>query len=60
MSVLLTIAEVAERLRVSKRTVYRLIADRRLRITKVRGSSFVADREIDRYLQAVERPGRVA
>lgn len=59
MSALLTIAETAERLRVSRRTVYRLIAEKKLRVTKVRGSSFVADAELDRYVRAAER-GRVA
>lgn len=59
MSALRTIGEAAELLRVSRRTVYRLIAERKLRVTKVRGSSFVTDAEIDRYVKAAER-GRVA
>jgi len=59
MSVLLTIAETAERLRVSRRTVYRLVEEKKLRVTKVRGSSFVAELELDRYVRAAER-GRVA
>jgi excisionase family DNA binding protein len=52
---LLTIRETAARLRVSERTVYRLIRDRKLRLTKVRGSSFVKDAEVDRYLRAADR-----
>ena len=53
----LTINEAAERLRVSRRTVYRLIADRRLHMTKIRGSSFVTEAECDRFLRASERNG---
>jgi excisionase family DNA binding protein len=60
MDALLTVEEVADRLRVSRRTVYRLIKDRRLRVTKVRGSSFVTMVEIERYLLPANRPGRVA
>lgn len=61
MSELLSLDEVAQRLGgISRRTVYRLIADRKLRITKVRGSSFVTEAEIERYIKAAERPGRVA
>lgn len=60
MAELLTIAEAASRLRVSSRTVYRLIADRKLRVTKVRGSSFVRETEIARYLETAERSTRVA
>ena len=55
MSQLRTIAEAAALLRVSTRTVYRLIRDHKLRLTKVRGSSFVSDAEIERYLRAAER-----
>jgi len=40
---------------ISRRTVYRLIADHKLRVTKVRGSSFVSQAEIERYLRAAER-----
>lgn len=54
-----TVNEAAERLRVSRRTVYRLVAENRLRLTKVRGSSFVTRAEIERYLRLAER-GRVA
>jgi len=61
MAELLPLDEVAARLGgVSRRTVYRLIADRKLRVTKVRGSSFVTAAEVDRYVKAAERPGRVA
>lgn len=59
MSVLLTIAETAERLRVSRRTVYREIEAKKLRATKVRGSTFVAEIEVERYVRSAQR-GRVA
>ena len=61
MSQLLSLDEVAKRLGgISRRTVYRLIADRKLRVTKVRGSSFVTEVELERYIRTAERPGRVA
>jgi excisionase family DNA binding protein len=52
---LLTVDEAAKRLRVHRATVYRLIARKQLRLTKVGGSSFITDREIERYLRAAER-----
>lgn len=55
----LTIDESAAYLRVSRRTVYRLIADRRLAVIKVRSSSFIRQAELDRFLRASER-GRAA
>ena len=55
MTELRTLDESAKRLRVSRRTVYRLIAERRLKLTKVGGSSFVAEAELERYLRAAER-----
>ena len=61
MSELLALDEVARRLGgISRRTVYRLIADRKLRVTKVRGSSFVSASEVERFVKTSERPGRVA
>lgn len=61
MSELLDLGEVARRLGgISRRTVYRLIADRKLRVTKVRGSSFVTEVELERYIRTAERPSRVA
>ncbi len=57
MAELLSLDEVARRLGgISRRTVYRLIADRKLRVTKVRGSSFVTAAEIERYVRTAERP----
>lgn len=52
---LLNVEEAALRLRVSRATVYRLIKDGRLRLTKIRGSSFVTQAEIERYLRTAER-----
>ena len=54
-AVLHRIPEAATLLYVSRATLYRLVKDRKLRLTKVRGRSFVADREIERYLRAAER-----
>ena len=55
MSELLTVQEAASRLRVSRRTLYRLIAERRIAVTKVRGSSFVTELELERYVKAAGR-----
>jgi excisionase family DNA binding protein len=57
---LLTYAEAGERMRVSARTVRRLVHDRMLAVTVVRGrGKFVTAAEVERYL--VERTrGRVA
>ncbi len=55
MSELLTVQEAASRLRVSRRTLYRLIAERRIVVTKVRGSSFVTELELERYVKAAGR-----
>ena len=52
---LLDLDETAARLRVSRRTVEREIARGRLALTKVGGSSFVRESEIQRYLKANER-----
>ncbi len=51
----LTIAESCVYLRVSRRTLYRLIADGRVSVVKVRSRSFVRKAELDRYLKAAER-----
>ena len=52
---LLTVAEVAALLRVSRSTVYRERQRGRLRFAKVGGSAFVRRTEVDRYLRASER-----
>lgn len=56
MSELLTLEEAGRRLGgVSKRTVQRLIADRQLKVVKVRRSSFVTLDELERYVKARQR-----
>jgi excisionase family DNA binding protein len=55
MSELLTIKEAGERLRVSPRTVQRLIADRQIKVVKIRRSSFVTLDELERYVKARQR-----
>jgi excisionase family DNA binding protein len=52
---LLTIDQTAERLTVSRWTVYRLVKARKLKIVKVRGGTRVRVSEIERYLRAAER-----
>jgi excisionase family DNA binding protein len=51
---LLTLAEVAERLRVSRRTVERLVAAGRLRVVGVGRRRMVTNREIEAFVAAVE------
>jgi excisionase family DNA binding protein len=60
VSELLTVQEAAAQLRVSRRTLYRLIAERRIAVTKVRGSSFVTAVELERYVKAAGRGGRLS
>jgi excisionase family DNA binding protein len=49
--VLMTVAEVAAVLRVSKMTVYRLIHDQELAAARVRRSFRVSSTAVDRYVQ---------
>jgi excisionase family DNA binding protein len=55
VSELRTINEAAARLRVSRATLYRLIAEKKIKLTKVRGSSFVTEAEIERYIALAKR-----
>jgi excisionase family DNA binding protein len=55
MSELLTIPEVADRLRVSRRTVERLIATGRLRAIAVGRRRLVTDRELEMYIARSRR-----
>lgn len=48
---LLTIGQVASRLRVSDRTIYRLIASGELRIVKVRGATRIHPAQVSAYLR---------
>lgn len=47
--------EVAERLRVSRRTVEREHAKGRITFTKIGGSTFVLESELARYIAAAQR-----
>lgn len=60
MTDLLTTAEVAQRLRLGRRTVERLIAAGELRSVKIRSRRLVRSDEVERYLRLAERRGRVA
>lgn len=60
MTELFTIAEVAARLRVSERTVRRLIAAGRIRPKYVGRRPVVTDREIDAYLAHANQPAHGA
>lgn len=55
---LLTVQEVADRLRVSRRTVERLMHERRLRPFKVGRRTLITSRELDAYMAHQEREGR--
>lgn len=52
---LLTLDEVADRLRVSRRTVERLIASGQIRPTRVGSRTLVSDRELEAYVAAASR-----
>lgn len=46
----LTIPQVADRLKVSRNTVYRLISDGALPVVEVRGKSRVAESDLQKYI----------
>lgn len=46
----LTIPQVADRLKVSRNTVYRLISDGDLPVVEVRGKSRVAESDLQQYI----------
>jgi excisionase family DNA binding protein len=48
---LLTVSEVANELRISSPTVYRLIREHQLKAHKFRGSYRVERRELEKYLK---------
>jgi excisionase family DNA binding protein len=54
------IPEAAKLMHVSRSTLYREWNDGRIRITKIRGGSFVMESEIVRYLRWAERKPRKA
>lgn len=45
---------------ISRSTLYREVAARRLTLTKIRGGSFVMESEIARYLRTAPKTGRAA
>lgn len=55
MTALLTMPEVAERLRVSERTVRRLVASGQIRVVKIGRRSLVAESEVEAFLAAAFR-----
>ena len=55
MTELLTIPEVVTRLRVSRRTVYKLISEGRLRTVHIGARVFVTEREVEAFLAAIGR-----
>jgi excisionase family DNA binding protein len=57
-SPLLTVPEAHAYLRVSQRTLYRAIAGRRLRVTKVEGRTMLRVSELERYLDRRTREAR--
>lgn len=60
MSELLTVAEVAERLRLGKRTVERFVATGEIPSVKVGRRRLVYLESVERFLRDAERRGRVA
>jgi excisionase family DNA binding protein len=56
----LTLVEVADRLRVGKRTVERLIAEGELESSKIRGRRLIPASALERYARRAEKRGRVA
>ena len=55
MAELLTLKEAADRLRVSRRTVERLIASGRIRPTRIGRRTLVTERELEAYIAAASR-----
>ncbi|KKK46957.1 hypothetical protein LCGC14_3160030 [marine sediment metagenome] len=51
---MLTIIEVAKKLKVSRQTVYRLVNDDEIKIIKVRGSTRIEETELDAYIERIK------
>lgn len=60
MAELLTIDEVAERLRVGRRTIERFLAEGEIGSVKVGRRRLVPETELERYVRLAQRRGRVA
>ena len=57
---LLTLEELAERLRIGKRTAERLVAEGDIGSVKVGRRRLVPETEVERYLRLAQKRGRVA
>jgi excisionase family DNA binding protein len=56
VTAVLTVDEAAKRLRVSRRTLYRLVATGRIRVIHpTPGRTMVTERELDAYVASLER-----
>jgi excisionase family DNA binding protein len=60
VSELLTIDEVADRLRVGKRSVERWVAEGEIASVKIGRRRLVAETELERFLRLAQKRGRVA
>lgn len=60
MSELLTVAEFAERARLGKRTIERMMAAGEIRSAKIGRRRLIAADELERLVRTGERRGRVA
>jgi excisionase family DNA binding protein len=57
---LLTVDDAATRLACSRRTIYRLIADGRLRSLLIRNTRRIRDDELERFLRAAEEEAKAS
>jgi excisionase family DNA binding protein len=57
---LLTVDDAAIRLACSRRTIYRLIADGRLRSLLIRNTRRIRDDELERFLRAAEEEAKAS
>jgi excisionase family DNA binding protein len=57
---LLTVDDAASRLACSRRTIYRLIADGRLRSLLIRNTRRIRDDELERFLRAAEEEAKAS
>jgi excisionase family DNA binding protein len=60
VSDLLTVDDAATRLACSRRTIYRLIADGRLRSLLIRNTRRIRDDELERFLRAAEEEAKAS
>ncbi len=55
MTPLLTVTQAAEQLRVSRRTLYRLVGEGQLRPTRIRGRTLFTEKELAAFVAAASR-----